>query len=97
MISYLSGLPGGTGSIFVSRLSTALHAAASSLQSLPIHKRSDDEGHPSTRLVMISLFAVTIPIELIVLSLLRGIGWLEVPFLFIGFFVLFFCVSVSCI
>jgi solute carrier family 41 len=43
---------------------------------------------------MITLFTVTFSIELVFLAILRGIGWLELPFLFVAFFVVFFCVAV---
>lgn len=41
-----------------------------------------------------TLLVVTLPIEIGFLGVLRGVGWLEIPFLFIGFYVLFFCVTV---
>ena len=41
-----------------------------------------------------TLFVVTLPIEIGFLGVLRGVGWLEIPFLFIGFYVIFFSVTV---
>ena len=41
-----------------------------------------------------TLFFVTLPVEIGFLAVLRGVGWLEIPFLFIAFFILFFCIAV---
>ncbi|KAL4244168.1 SLC41A transporter family protein [Abortiporus biennis] len=98
----ISGLPGSVGSIFVSRLSTALHAAAmpiltASTTSLPGSSPAPsikDRPHPSPRLVMITLLLVTFPVELIFLATLRALGWLRLPILFVIFSVVFFCVAV---
>ena len=49
---------------------------------------------PSLKLVIGTLFVVALPIELGFLAVLEGVGWLEIPFLLIVFFVLFFCVTV---
>ena len=49
---------------------------------------------PSLNLVIGTLFLVALPIELGFLAVLEGVGWLEIPFLLIVFFVLFFCVTV---
>jgi len=87
------GLPGSVGSIFVSRLSTALHAAAllpSSNTSGP-HKSE----YPSHSLVMITLLLITLPVEVIFLAALRGLGWLSLPFVFAVFSIIFFCCAVS--
>ncbi|KAF5343539.1 hypothetical protein D9758_012934 [Tetrapyrgos nigripes] len=116
----ISGLPGAVGSIFISRLSTALHAAA-----LPVsgyrsvnghengHHHSGDEEEngglgsgsvplsgkkekqePSTMLVMVTLMVITLPVEIIFLAMLRGFGWLRLPFMFVASSVLFFCCAV---
>jgi len=90
----ISSLPGGVGSIFVSRLSTALHATASSLSTVSIQKWTDDKSQPSSRLVMIILSTVTFPIAIAFLAILCAVGWLKVPILFIVFFVVFFSVAV---
>ncbi|KAJ8699219.1 hypothetical protein PTI98_002358 [Pleurotus ostreatus] len=84
----ISGLPGSVGSIFVSRLSTALHAAA--LPSSPAPYRE-----PSPLVVMITLIVITIPVEIIFLSILHGLGWLRLPFVFVAFSILFFCCAVT--
>lgn len=87
------GLPGAVGSVFVSRLSTMLHAEAAS--SLPSSiKDAMKKAHPSLRTVMITLFIITIPVEIIFLSVLRGIGWLTLPFAFVASSVVFFCAAV---
>ncbi|KAF9453714.1 hypothetical protein P691DRAFT_657998 [Macrolepiota fuliginosa MF-IS2] len=88
----ISGLPGAAGSIFVSRLSTALHAAALSKSSSSSPQAH--ENQPTPRLVMITLLLITLPVEIAFLSVLRSIGWLKVPFIFIVFSVLFFCCAV---
>nr|GAT56482.1 Mg transporter [Mycena chlorophos] len=87
----ISGLPGGVGSIFASRLSTSLHAA----------KLGADGDHapkpksPSDWVVMLTLLAVTIPVEILFLTLLTVFGWLDLPFVFAAFSVLFFCIAVA--
>jgi len=87
----IGGLPGSVGSIFVSRLSTALHAAAL----LPSPGMSTADGdHADTKLVMITLLLVTIPVELVFLATLHWFGWLRLPFLFAVFSVIFFCCAV---
>jgi len=91
------GLPGGVGSILISRISTSLHSAVSALPSASTSPDKWDERRrkPSLKLVIGTLFFVTLPIEIGFLAVLRGVGWLEIPFLLIGFFVLFFCMAVS--
>ncbi|TFK45538.1 solute carrier family 41 member 1 [Heliocybe sulcata] len=91
----ISGLPGAVGSIFASRLSTALHSK--SLENLPnthhaIDRRSSE---PSARLVMVTLLLITLPVELIFLAMLRGLGWLQLPILFVISAVIFFCCAVA--
>lgn len=49
---------------------------------------------PSPRLVMITLILVTFPVEIIFLSILRALGWLHLPFIFIICSVIFFCIAV---
>ncbi|EIN07878.1 Mg transporter [Punctularia strigosozonata HHB-11173 SS5] len=90
----ISGLPGSTGSVFVSRLSTALHAAAASAGALPTSSKLGTR-QPSPRLVMLTLLLVTFPVELVFLGTLRALGWLRPPVLFVAFSVLFFCIAVS--
>lgn len=43
---------------------------------------------------MITLLLVTLPVEVIFLTILHGLGWLNLPFLFIAFSVVFFCCAV---
>ncbi|KAG1799363.1 Mg transporter [Suillus plorans] len=82
----ISGLPGSVGSIFVSRLSTALHAASANAC---LHK-----SEPSPKLVMVTLTVITIPIEILFLCTLRAFGWLKLPIIFAILSVLFFCCAV---
>ncbi|KAG6861777.1 hypothetical protein C0995_012281 [Termitomyces sp. Mi166 len=87
----ISDLPGSVGAILISRLSTSLHAGVLSLSSpdaLPNSRKSAQE--PSTRLVMITLAFVALPVDIIFLSLLRALGWLRLPLTFIFFSVVFF-------
>ncbi|KAG1736926.1 Mg transporter [Suillus paluster] len=82
----ISGLPGSVGSILISRLSTALHAASVNTS---LHK-----SDPSPKLVMVTLILITIPIEIIFLCILRAFGWLRLPIIFAILSVLFFCCAV---
>ncbi|KAF8823701.1 hypothetical protein HHX47_DHR9000087 [Lentinula edodes] len=81
----ISGLPGSVGSIFISRLSTTLHAVALSAAPSGTFRLSKNAAEPSSNLVMIVLILITIPVEIIFLSVLHGLGWLHPPFLFIAF------------
>lgn len=94
----ISGLPGSVGSIFVSRLSTALHASKNVFLNLPTSaedlSRQSSRPQPSPRLVMITLLCVTFPVELVFLGTLRALGWLRLPILFVIFSIVFFCVAV---
>ncbi|EMD34326.1 hypothetical protein CERSUDRAFT_55373 [Gelatoporia subvermispora B] len=92
----VTGLPGGIGSIFVSRLSTSLHAAALSMTSLP----SADNIHPAhtqpnPRLVMITLLLVAIPIEITFLAVVYALDWLRLSIIFFVVQVLFFWLDVA--
>ncbi|KAH7880070.1 solute carrier family 41 member 1 [Lentinula edodes] len=91
----ISGLPGSVGSIFISRLSTTLHAVALSAAPSGTFRPSKNSAEPSSNLVMIVLILITIPVEIIFLSVLHGLGWLHPPFLFIAFSVVFFCCAAS--
>jgi solute carrier family 41 len=88
----ISGLPGAVGAIFTSRLSTRLHAAALALTPGAAVSGAPE---PSSTLVMMTLLVVTLPVEIIFLSVLAGLGWLKLPFMFVAFSVLFFCIAVS--
>ena len=92
-LTMYTGLPGGIGAVFVSRLSTALHAAH---DSLTLHPPENKNAHqPSTRLISLTLLLITLPIEITFLITLRAIGWLQVPAVFIFFSIFFFCTAVS--
>ena len=78
-----AGLPGGTGSILVSRLSTILHAATGVHENDVIRApETSSVQNPSTRIVMLTLFIVGIPVEIFFLISLGVLGWLETPVLF---------------
>ncbi|TFY82211.1 hypothetical protein EWM64_g1807 [Hericium alpestre] len=94
LATVISGLPGNVGSILTSRLSTALHAAAAvSLSSTSPQKPS--RGEPSTRLVMLTLLCVALPILVIYLVFLRAVGWLHLPIVFLAVVFPFFGCGVS--
>lgn len=102
ILTRYTGLPGNVGSILVSRLSTALHGTSLTFDGLPSASSEDfntsrlpSKPPPSTRIVMITLCCVTLPIEVAFLATLRAIGWLRVPFIFLAFSLFFFCVAVS--
>ncbi|KAG2139058.1 Mg transporter [Suillus clintonianus] len=82
----ISGLPGSVGSIFVSRLSTALHAASGNTS---LHK-----SEPSQKLVMATFILITVPIVILFLCILRASGWLKFSIMFAILSVLFFCCAV---
>ncbi|KAF9228853.1 solute carrier family 41 member 1 [Gyrodon lividus] len=84
----ISGLPGSVGSIFVSRLSTSLHASKSQVS----YSKTNE---PSPRMVMITLLLVTLPIEVVFLAILHAFGWLKLPIIFAVLSVVFFCCAVS--
>ncbi|KAJ3524688.1 hypothetical protein NM688_g8519 [Phlebia brevispora] len=82
LAAVISGLPGNVGSIFVSRLSTALHAETFALTGLMPTSQDDldkppSPPSPSPKLVMITLICVTFPIEVAFLATLRTLGWLH--------------------
>ncbi|KAI5118321.1 hypothetical protein M0805_006604 [Coniferiporia weirii] len=89
----ISGLPGAVGSVAISRISTTLHAATMVILPANGHKH-DAPPQPSRKLVMTTLFLITIPIEVVFLSLLRAVGWLTLPVIFIVCSIFFFCVTV---
>ncbi|KAF8162747.1 Mg transporter [Crassisporium funariophilum] len=91
----ISGLPGAAGSILVSRLSTSLHAAKLALNNaLPSYSAPSKNPEPSPLLSMITLLIITIPVEIIFLSILNALGWLKLPVLFTVFSIVFFCCAV---
>ncbi|KAA1477669.1 hypothetical protein DENSPDRAFT_829062 [Dentipellis sp. KUC8613] len=92
----ISGLPGNTGAILTSRLSTSLHTAAAGSLSIPMDgPRKPAREEPSPRLVLLTLLAVTLPIAIAYLAILHGLGWLTLPVPFLAFAFLFFCCAVT--
>jgi len=98
------GVPGGTGSIFVSRLSTAWHLAASGtprdnppLDSAGVSTTRSSHPHhkPSPRVVMLVLLFVAIPVGLMYFLILRLSGWLPTSFAFSMLALFFLCIGVS--
>ncbi|KAJ7215307.1 hypothetical protein B0H12DRAFT_1194589 [Mycena haematopus] len=87
----ISGLPGAVGAIFASRLSTRLHAAALALAPPAV----SGSAEPSSMLVLITLLLVTLPVEVVFLGVITGLGWLKLPLVFILFSVVFFCLAVT--
>lgn len=87
------GLPGGVGSVFISRLSTSLHVMKESLSLTPSNSGKVNP-QPSIRLVTITFVLITLPIEIFFLATLKGLGWLQVPIIFILASVFFFCTAV---
>ena len=99
------GLPGGTSAIFVSRLSTALHAAmpriptessASLTEPADIEPKHDERHHPSTRLTLLTLIAVSVPVEMAFLGCVTAVGWINLPFVFVALQIAFFLIAVRC-
>ena len=86
-----SGLPGSVGAVAVSRISTALHAEISPV----LLKSHSAPPEPGLRVVMITLFFVTIPVEIVFLFVLYSIGWSQLPVAFIFASIVFFCITVS--
>jgi solute carrier family 41 len=91
-----TGLPGAAGSILISRLSTSLHAAARLLHhGLPSYSNPSKFPEPSPRLTTLTLLIVTLPVEIIFLTILDILGWLNLPLLFVTFSIVFFACAVS--
>ena len=84
------GLPGAVGSVYVSRLSTSLHAH-SELGS-PVSPSALASARP--RLVELSLFLICIPVLVIFVTFLDIAGWVSFPLAFVLLFSVFFCVAV---
>ncbi|KAI0699664.1 hypothetical protein BC835DRAFT_1267406 [Cytidiella melzeri] len=100
LAAVVSGLPENVGSIFVSRLSTALHATARSITGLPLVAEDEYRGikdtaqSPSHSIVILTLCSVAIPVEIALIAALRLAGWLTVPFVTLPVVFLFFLVTV---
>lgn len=78
------------GAVFVSRLSTELHAGAED------NGRSGD-GSAKPMTIGIILFIVGLPVLLMYLVFVYSAGWVDLPLLFLVMLVLAFTVSVSCL
>jgi cation transporter-like permease len=109
--SYLSpcfvgfiGIPGGTGSILVSRLSTAWHAATSAIPNTPTasagagvsiaQSRRPRHAEPSPHTVMLVLLLVAMPVGLVYFLVLRISSWLAASFTFSMLALIFLCIAV---
>lgn len=102
----LLGIPGGTGSIFVSRLSTAWHLATSANpRNMPTASAGagvfiSQSGHsrhdklPSPRTVMLVLLLVSLPVGLVYFLVLRISAWLAASFTFSMLALTFLCIAV---
>ncbi|KAG8927637.1 hypothetical protein FRC01_007144 [Tulasnella sp. 417] len=96
MAVIISGLPGSVGAVSISRLSTLLHAS----EDLPLRApystlefmKSPPKGYRGS-LTGITLFVVSLPVMLTFLAFVYGTGWMDLPFLFVGAFIGFFCLS----
>ena len=110
----VGGIPGSVGSVYISRLSTTLHAmehescapiATARGDHSPRVRSSSVVSHASINEVATSdprpfvtalaLFFVTLPVLIIFLVISYAVGWLTLPVLFLVFFALIFCVTVS--
>ncbi|GBE86126.1 hypothetical protein SCP_0900030 [Sparassis crispa] len=95
-----TGLSGGVGSVFVSRLSTALHAATSALPTVLSDLPAADEAyekspHPSPRLVMVTLLLISLPVDVAFLATVFAFGWLRLSVLFMVLQLVFFGLTVA--
>ncbi|EJU05838.1 hypothetical protein DACRYDRAFT_113872 [Dacryopinax primogenitus] len=87
----IGGLPGGIGSIFICRLSTALHAehdyASGSSEKVTVPPTPE-------RPVLVSaiLMAVSLPVAVAYLLFVWLAGWMELPILFVVLFAIFLCI-----
>lgn len=91
------GLPGAVGAIAISRISTFLHAATMTLSSGSRFGDEQDPPQASNKLVMATLFLITIPVEVCFLLVLRSVGWLDLPIVFVALSLVFFGLAVSSI
>ena len=57
---------------------------------LPSYSNSSKFPEPSPVLTMLTLLIVTIPVEIIFLTILDVLDWLNLPLLFVSFSVVFF-------
>lgn len=93
MAVVMGGVPGSVGSIYISRLSTMLHADADiSLQSPAQAHHAIRHARP--KWTSLSLFLVTLPVQAIFLTAVYLARWLTLPAVFIPFWSTFFCLTV---
>ncbi|KAH9961041.1 hypothetical protein BC827DRAFT_1132217 [Russula dissimulans] len=98
------GVPGGTGSILVSRLSTAWHVTVSGAphDNVPlgsarvsIIRSSHPRQEPSPHVVMLVLLFVAMPVGLMYFLVLRLSGWLATSFAFYMLALFFLCIAIT--
>ncbi|KAF8496847.1 Mg transporter [Russula emetica] len=100
------GIPGGTGSIFVSRLSTAWHLATSATpRNTPTtsagagvsiaQSRHPRHDRPSPRTVMLVLLLVSLPVALVYFLVLHISAWLAASFTFSMLALIFLCIAIT--
>lgn len=98
MAVIISGLPGSVGAVYISRLSTLLHASDDLPKRTP-HSRLEFMKAPPAgsrgSLTGTTLFAVSLPVMLTFLAFVYGTGWMDLPLLFVGAFIGFFCLSTA--
>ncbi|EJU05840.1 MgtE-domain-containing protein [Dacryopinax primogenitus] len=109
MAIVIGGLPGSVGSVFVSRLSTALHSAAE--EAAASDPESTEDGSSSgvylklegkterarerPVVVGLTLLAVSLPVALLYLAFVWVMGWMSLPPIFVLFFVLGFIITTA--
>lgn len=92
ILNVMLGLPASVGAVFVSRLSTDLHAH----EHHPTSRSSEGSGGvENSMLTGATLFSVGLPVLLMYLIFMYSTGWLELPFIFLVMFVLAFGITVS--
>ncbi|KDQ18691.1 hypothetical protein BOTBODRAFT_42297 [Botryobasidium botryosum FD-172 SS1] len=104
----ISGLSGSVGSIYISRLSTSLHATSAALSAksasprtshqrqLSISSGAVDPTEPHRPLLTAAtLSVVALPVQIAFIAFVYSAGWMELPMLFVGFYLLFFCFSTA--
>ncbi|KIO25583.1 hypothetical protein M407DRAFT_208950 [Tulasnella calospora MUT 4182] len=96
MAVIISGLPGSVGAVSISRLSTLLHASEDLPMRTPHSEfiKSPPKGYRGS-LTGATLFVVSVPVMLTFLAFVYATGWMDLPFLFVGAFIGFFCLSTT--
>ncbi|KZO90397.1 hypothetical protein CALVIDRAFT_490557, partial [Calocera viscosa TUFC12733] len=98
MAIVIGGVPGSVGSVFVSRLSTALHAAAeAAAQSTEGTEDGSSSSSNRERPVVVgcTLLAVSLPVALLYLLFVWAVGWMSLPAVFVVFFVIGFIATTA--